>query len=155
MVKSKKINKGLFFIGLLIIGLLVFVSFFLSFQIEQTSFHLNEKKTGIQKSDIKFLDATWSLVDFPGCEYAYDENRAIQEIGLIYSIAYYGGDYNCNLQITTYYDDGEVSTPQSRRLDEAAHTLNGFNVFYSYKFDICCSDGISNACQSKTVKSYC
>jgi len=154
-MKKDKVRFSIIVLIFLFVGFLVAGFFFLDYKTEQTFSKFNKQETGIQKTDIKFSDATWHLVDFPGCENAYDENRAIQEIGLIYTIAYYGEDYNCNLQITTYFDDGEVSTPQSRRLDEATHTLNGFNVFYSYKFDICCSDGINRICQSKNVKNYC
>ena len=154
-MRKDKVRFGAVVFMVLFVGLLVAGLFYLSYGIEQNFSQLKEKKTGIQEEDIKFTDATWHLVDFPGCENAYDENRAMQEIGLIYTIPYYASDYNCNLQITTYYDDGKVSTPQSKRLDETIHTFSGFNVFDSYKFTICCTDNFETACKSKMVKSYC
>jgi len=152
-MRKDKVRFGAVVFMVLFIGLLVAGLFYLSYGIEQTSFKLKEKKTGMQEDNIKFTDATWRLVDFPGCENAYDENRAMQEIGLMYTI--YELDYNCNLQITTYYNDGKVSTPQSKRLDETIHTFNGFNVFNDYKFTICCTDNFDTACKSKMVESYC
>jgi len=95
-MKKDKVRFGVVVFMVIFVGLLVAGLFYLSYGIEQTSFKLNEKKTGMQREDIKFTDATWHLVDFPGCENAYDENRAMQEIGLIYTIPYYGSDYNDN-----------------------------------------------------------
>jgi len=143
-----------------IVGILLFVSFltfgffFLDYKIDQT-FTGKTESVGIEKSDIKFNDASWYLVDFPGCELADEENRVMQDIGLVYYISYYDRDYSCDYQITHYYSDGITSTTQTRRLDENTYTLKGFNVFDKYKIDICCNDGINRICQSKTVRNIC
>ncbi|MFA5174561.1 MAG: hypothetical protein WC438_05265 [Candidatus Pacearchaeota archaeon] len=139
---------------LLFVSFLVFGFFFLDYKIDQT-FTGKTESIGIEKSDINFIDATWHLVDFPGCEDADKENRVMQEIGLVYYVSYNPESYSCDLEIITNYADGKVSTPQSYNLDETKYTFNGFNVFDSYKLSVCCSDGNNRVCQSKVVRNIC
>ena len=153
-MRKDKVRFGAVVSMVLFVGLLVTGLFFLSYGIEQT-FTGKTESVGLQKSNVRFTDAYWRLVDFPGCELADKENRIMQDIELIYNINYYDRDYSCTYQITQYYSDGLTSTTQSRTLDETTYSLKGFNVFDSYNIDICCSDGINRVCKSKDVKSYC
>ena len=153
-MKKDKVRFGTIVGILLFVGLLVAGLFYLSYGIEQ-NFSGKTESIGIQKNNVRFTDAYWRLIDFPLCELADKENRVMQDIELIYNINYYDRDYSCTYQITTYYSDGLTSTTQSRTLDETTYSLKGFNVFDSYKIDICCSDGINRVCKSKDVKSYC
>ena len=153
-MRKDKVRFGTIVGILLFVSFLVFGFFFLDYKIDQT-FTGKTESIGIEKSDIKFSDATWHLVDFPGCELADEENRVMQEIGLVYYVSYNPESYSCDLEIITNYADGKVSTPQYYKLDETKYTFSGFNVFDSYKFDICCSDGVNRVCQSKNVRSYC
>ena len=153
-MKKDKVRFGTIVGILLFVGLLVAGLFYLSYGIEQ-NFSGKTESIGIQKNNVRFTDAYWRLIDFPLCELADKENRVMQDIELIYNINYYYIDYSCTYQITTYYSDGLTSTTQSRTLDETTYSLKGFNVFDSYKIDICCSDGINRVCKSKDVKSYC
>ena len=153
-MRKDKVRFGAVVSMVLFVGLLVTGLFFLSYGIEQT-FTGKTESVGLQKNNVRFTDAYWRLVDFPGCELADKENRIMQDIELIYNINYYDRDYSCTYQITQYYSDGLTSTTQSRTLDETTYSLKGFNVFDSYNIDICCSDGINRVCKSKDVKSYC
>ena len=153
-MRKDKVRFGAVVLMLIFVGLLVAGLFYLSYGIEQT-FTGKTESIGLQKNNVRFTDAYWRLIDFPSCELADKENRVMQEIELIYSINYYDRDYSCTYQITQYYSDGLTSTTQSKTLDETTYSLKGFNVFDSYKIDICCSDGINRVCKSKDVKSYC
>src|SRR3989338_8509205 len=153
-MRKDKVRFGAVVLMLIFVGLLVAGLFYLSYGIEQT-FTGKTESIGLQKNNVRFTDAYWRLIDFPSCELADKENRVMQEIELIYSINYYDRDYSCTYQITQYYSDGLTSTTQSHKLDETTYSFKGFNVFDSYKIDICCSDGINSICKSKDVKSYC
>ena len=153
-MKKDKVRFGAIVFTVLFVAFLVAGCFFLSFQVEQ-NFSGKTKSVGIQKTDIKFVDAYWHLIDFSGCENADAENRVMQNIDLIYYVSYNPESYTCSLEIITNYADGKVSSPQSRSLDETRYSFSGFNVFDSYKLNICCSDGINRACQSKIVRNHC
>ena len=150
---KRKINKGKLFLGILIIGVLVFAAFFISNRLDNITAKDKNSFLYLKSSDIRFIDAFWSVVDWPGCELAGEENRVMQDIGIPHNINYIH-DHTCKYFLTTYYSDGKVGnrmevTPNNYRLKD-------LNTFDSYKIEICCSDRYGNSfCKSRDVPSKC
>jgi len=157
MVKRKdKVRFGTVLFIIIFVAVLIFGFFFLSSRInlvEQSFSKSNKNSYEMKSSDVRFSDSYWYVVDWPGCEFADEENRVMQDIAILYDVYYYH-DHTCKYFLTTYYSDGEVDN--RREVTPEGYYLKGLNTFDSYKVDFCCSDRYGNSfCKSREVPSKC
>ena len=143
MVKRKdKVRFGTIVLMLLFVGMLIFVCFYLSFQIEQNFVKDNSPTSEISRDNLRFMDVYFELYKFVGCDEVDREYKG--DVVLVYSVDYSNG-YNCE-----FYVNGDKV-----KLEDGRYIRN-IGLFRENVFRITCKDYLDNrVSKTKRLKNYC